>query len=217
MNNLFIFHSLDETTEFLKVFQEQFQNNYHIIEPSEESIKKNLDLIKFLPEDSNIVFLGHGHSIGFYSPESQNFDKKIIIDTNIGNEIFLNKNILFLSCNSNQYIRKLKGFNKIIGFGNILSSTTEVANEAINFTGVFRNLSKKDIDYFNNCYSFSVITALKKLNLNKIKFNEITTIIEFQINKKINDILLNKSISNRIEISKLLFEFRNEMLLIKNA
>lgn len=217
MSKLFIIHALDESTDFLKIFKEQFQNNYHIIEPSEESIKESLDLIKSLPEDYNIVFLGHGHSIGLYSPESQSFEKKIIIDVNIGNKIFFKKNILLLSCNSNQYIKKLKGFNRIIGFGNILSSTEEVTNEAANLTGVFRNLSKEDIDYFNSCYSYAVINTLKELDLNKINFNKIPTVIEFYINKKINDILLNKSIKNRIEISKLLFEFRNEMLSINNA
>lgn len=217
MSNLFIFHSLDETTKFLDVFKDNFPDNYFIIEPDSQSIEKNIELMIQTKKKSTLVFLGHGHSSGLYSPESSNFEKKIIIDVKLGNEIFNNKNIILLSCNSNQFIRKISEFNNILGFGNIISSMTEVSIEAEHVTGVYRNINNLDIDFFNKSYSESIIYALKKMTNNKCSFEEIPKIIEFYINKKINKILLNKGIQNRIEISKLLFEFRNEMLFIKNT
>lgn len=217
MSKLFIFHAIDETTKFLEVFQNNFPDNYYQIDSTSTSIEKNIDLMKFAPENSTLIFLGHGHSTGLYSPESINFEKKIIIDVKQGDEIFKNKNILLLSCNSNQYIRKISGFNNIIGFGNIISSMVEVSIEAEHSTGVYRNVNNFDIDFFNKSYVESVIYALKKLKENKSSFEDIPKIIELYINKGINKTLLNKNLKNRIEISKLLFEFRNEMLFIKNG
>ena len=178
---------------------------------------KNIELMKVTPDNSTLVFLGHGHSSGLYSPESNNFAKKIIIDVKLGDEIFKNKDIILLSCNSNQYIRKIKKFNKIIGFGNILSSMTEVSIEAEYSTGNYRNINDVDIDFFNRTYTEAIIHVLKELMEDKITFEDIPKSIEFYINIEINKTLLNKSLKNRIEISQLLFEFRNEMLFIKNA
>lgn len=217
MSELFIFHAIDETTKFLDVFQNNFPDNYYVIESSDASVDKNIELMKLAPENSTLVFLGHGHSFGLYSPESISFEKKIIIDVKLGNDIFKNKNIILLSCNSNQYIRKISGYNNIIGFGNIISSMIEVSIEAEHLTGVYRNVNNLDIDFFNKSYVESVIYSLKKLKENKCYFDDIPKIIELYINKGINKTLLNKTLKNRIEISKLLFEFRNEMLFIKNA
>lgn len=217
MSKLFIFHSLDETTKFLDVFKNHFKDNYYTIETSNESIENSIEFMKQIPENSTLVFLGHGHSSGLYSPETTNFEKKIIIDISLGNEIFNNKNTILLSCNSNQFIRKISKFNSIIGFGNIISSMTEVSIEAEHLTGIYRNVNNNDIDFFNKSYSESIIFALKKIINSEYSFEDFPKIVEFYINKKINKILLNKGIKNRIEISKLLFEFRNEMLLIKNS
>lgn len=216
MNELYFIHALDKTTSFLSVFREHFEKNFYTIEPNKGSVENSIKYMQEIPENSVVVFLGHGHSTGLYTPESEKFSKEIFINSEIGNQIFSTKRVLLLSCNSNQYIRRLDSFKYIIGFGNILSSMNEVSTEAEIETGVYRDLSENDIHFFNSAYSYAIINALKKYNTGTYRFNELPTLIEFYINQKINEILLNKKVENRVEIARLLFEFRNEMILLKN-
>lgn len=216
MNELYFIHALDKTTSFLSVFTEHFKENFFTIKPDKDSVENSIKYIQETPENSVVVFLGHGHSTGLYTPESEKFSKEIFINSEIGNRIFNTKKVLLLSCNSNQYIRRLNSFKFIIGFGNILSSMNEVSTEAEIETGVYRDLSENDIHFFNSSYCYAIINALQNYNRGTYQFNELPTLIEFYINQKINEILLNKEVKNRVEIARLLFEFRNEMVLLKN-
>ena len=216
MSELYFVHALDKTTSFLSVFREHFEVNFYTIEPNKDSVENSIKYIQEIPENSVIVFLGHGHSTGLYTPESEEFPKEIFINSETGNQIFNAKKVLLLSCNSNQYIRQLDSFKYKIGFGNILSSINEVSIEAEIETGVYRDLSENDIHFFNSAYSYAIINALKKYDTGIYCFDDLPTLIEFYINQKINKILLDKNIENRVEIARLLFEFRNEMILLKN-
>ena len=204
--DILIVHALDETTQFLLPFKEEFPEFYWEVK-ADSNIQHTLNEISQKSENSIIVFLGHGHSTGLYAPNDKD---NIIINKDIANEIFTNKNILLLSCNSNQFIEKLETYKHIIGFGDILSSIEEVrirseyeANTCI---------SDEDIKWFNNTYIQSIIKTLRHLLKAKIEFSEVSKYIEFYINKEINIILRDKTIINRKERAKLLFEFKNEML-----
>lgn len=217
MSKLYFIHALDKTTSFLTVFREHFEESFYIIEPNETSVKNSIKYVQEIPENSTIVFLGHGHSTGLYTPESEEFSKEIFINSDIGNQIFTRQRVLLLSCNSNQYIRRLNSFEYIVGFGNILSSMKEVSIEAENETGIYRDLLENDINFFNSAYCYAIINALQNYNRGAYQFNELPTLIEFYINQKINETLLKKDIENRVEIARLLFEFRNEILFLKNS
>lgn len=215
MDNLFIIHALDHTTEFLSVFKNEFSDNYHPFTANEKSENEIIELLEGLPEDSIIVFLGHGHSTGLYTPEdSENYPKKIFLNTEIGEVLFKNKTVLLLSCNSSQFIHRLNSYKQIIGFGNIISSEEEITIEA-DSTGKWRDLDKKDIDSFNHMYCNAVIESLLLFKNETIIFSKIPQYIEFFINKEINNILKNKEKENRIEVARLLFEFRNDMRFAK--
>ena len=213
MIKLYFIHALDETTSFLSIFAKHFKENFFTINPNKESVEDSIKYLEEIPSKSIIIFLGHGHSSGLYTPQSDGFQKEIFINSEIANHIFKNHEVLLLSCNSNQFITKVTGFKSIIGFGNILSSKEELQIEAEHETGIYRNLSIHDIEYFNDSYCGAIINALKSLNSGIYKFTDIPKIIEFSINQKINETLLNKDIENRKEIAKLLFEFRNEMII----
>lgn len=207
-NNFLIIHSLDNTTKFLLPFQENFPYSYIALENNDEkSIYDITNKISLQEEDSTIVFLGHGCSTGLYSPESQN---KFINEEN-GNIIFKCKNILLLSCKSEEFIKKiLTTFKQAVGFGNIPSSVDEIYDR-----GMGNFISSEDIEIFNNTYVNAIIKSLEILLAGKINFSELPKYIEFYINKEINDILLDKDKKNRRELSKLLFEFKNEMVYLK--
>lgn len=217
MSDLFFIHALDETTSFLSIFQEHFQSNFFIIEPNKDSVDNSIKYLQEIPKHSIVVFLGHGHSTGLYTPESDNFEKYTFVDNSNGNDLFANKKVILLSCRSSEFISRINLSNQIIGFGNILSSVEELGVEASLETGYYRDLSADDINYFNSSYCFAIIIALKLFKSGNYLFNDIPVLIEFLVNKKINETLLNKTISNRVEIARLLFEFRNEMLFLKNS
>lgn len=216
MSKLYFIHALDKTTSFLTVFREHFGESFYTIEPNETSVKNSIEYIQEIPENSIVVFLGHGHSTGLYTPEASSFEKYIFIDKFNVNELFINKKVILLSCRSSEFVTKINLANQIIGFGNILSSTDELMVEADLETGVYRNLSEDDINFFNSAYCFAIINALKNYKKGSYNFKQLPNLIEFYINQKINEILLKKDIKNRVEIARLLFEFRNEMLFLKN-
>lgn len=215
MSELYFIHSLDDSTSFLSVFQENFQENFFVIEPNKESVDNSLKFLQKIPENSIFVFLGHGHSTGLNTPESNVFEKYTFIDRSNANELFVNKKVILLSCRSREFISKITSADEIIGFGNILSSLEEIRIEADLETGHFRALSKYDINYFNNSYCSAIIKALFNYKNGSYHFKQLPILIEFYINQKINETLLEKSTKNRVEIAKLLFEFRNEMLYIQ--
>lgn len=204
--DILIVHALDETTQFLLPFKEEFSEFYWEIKADHSNIQDTLNKISQKPKNSVIVFLGHGHSTGLYAPNDRD---NIFIDKDKGNELFINKNILLLSCNSNQFIEKLETYKHIIGFGDILSSMEEVRIRSENEANIC--ISDEDIKWFNDTYIQSIIKTLRHLLKGQIEFSEVAKYIEFYINKEINQILRDKTM-NRKERAKLLFEFKNEML-----
>lgn len=212
MNKLYFIHALDETTSFLNIFKEYFRKNFFTIEPNEKSVAESIEFLKQIPDDSLVIFLGHGHSRGLYTPEDNDFKKYTFIDSINGNELFNNKNIILLSCRSSEFGARIINANQFIGFGNIISSVEEIAIEAELESGIYRDLDTNDIKYFNDTYCIAIINALKNLEKGLYAFNQIPKLIEFFVNQQINATLLNKELKNRVEIAKLLFEFRNEMI-----
>ncbi|MHC5311052.1 hypothetical protein ACYSNM_13495 [Myroides sp. LJL116] len=209
---MILIHALDETTKFLSIFERDFKDNLLIFNANDDSEKEVLSRLQDLSNISTIVFLGHGHSSGLYTPEIEKiYPKKIFINKDNGDVILNNKNVILLSCNSNQFINSLTTFNEIIGFGNIISSEREISIEA-DVTGTRRNLDENDIEFFNATYCNAVIQSLLLFKKGIILFNKIPQYIEFFINKEINSILRKKDIKNSIDIARLLFEFRNEMV-----
>lgn len=212
MNKLYFIHALDDTTSFLNIFKEYFRKNFFTIEPNEKSVAESIEFLKQIPDDSLVIFLGHGHSSGLYTPEDNDFKKYTFIDSIKGNELFNNKNIILLSCRSSEFGTRITNANQFIGFGNIISSVEEIAIEAELESGIYRDLDTNDIKYFNDTYCIAIINALKNLEKGLYAFNQIPKLIEFFVNQQINATLLNKELKNRVEIAKLLFEFRNEMI-----
>ena len=125
--------------------------------------------------------------------------------------MFESKNIVLLSCKSSDFIRELSTYKRIIGFGDIPSSMKEIIAERETF-GTQRNIDEEDIKRYNQCYTNSIIKALKLLFHKKITFSKLANYIEFFLNKEIISILEDKSKENRKDLAELLFQFRNEMV-----
>ena len=160
INKILIVHALDESTEFLSVFKEAFEEHYFAITSNErEEIDKVHSKIKELNEDDIFIFLGHGTSYGLFAPSSTDIK---IFDKNSADEMFESKNIVLLSCKSSDFIGELSTYKRIIGFADIPSSMNEI-NAERNIVGNQRNVNEEDIKRYNKCYTNSIIKALKLL------------------------------------------------------
>lgn len=210
-----ILHAIDNSTAFLSVFKEEFKELYFPFDSCEDSINKAKGLIGDLEPKSLIIYLGHGSSLGLYEPDESHTYEKYFLDATWGNHYFDEHDIFLLSCKSKDYVKKIYKSNFSLGFGNIISSKFELDkhNEQNDVKLV---LDEIDISKFNNIYINSSIMVIKKLIKDEINFFDIPKYLRFLINKEINNLLLDKNNKKRIYISKLLFNFRNEVLLKKN-
>jgi hypothetical protein len=203
----------DDTTNFLAPIGYLFGENYIIIDDNEGSHNEALQKLTELQPTSLVIFLGHGTSFSLYSAKSATFEQRNFI-TKDHNSSFVGHNVILLACRSEQLILKLNGYNNIIGFGNIISSRHEITHDA-ELTGHFRKLEDEEIEIFNASYVHAVSSALELLLSDKIVFSQVSNYISFFINKCINQVLRNHNLQNRLELSTLLFEFRNDMKYLK--
>ncbi len=208
-----IYHAVDNSTEFLDSLK-KFDKYYFPF--NEENYQTFIDDMKNQDEKSLFIFAGHGYSDGLYRP-SNNRDPEVdyrMLDPTHANICFQDHDVLLLSCRSEQFIKKLSGYNSIIGFGNIISSKMELeqANENSDSKIV---LDENDIDIFNSSFLEAISSSLDLLIKEKVIFSKLNIWIEYFINKAISRILTDKTILNRKEISKQLFRFRNEMRILR--
>ncbi|MFC0316945.1 hypothetical protein [Olivibacter oleidegradans] len=212
-NSLLCIRPKDLTTDFLDPIGDIFGDKYIIVDDNDEAHASALSRLQQLHPASIIIFLGHGSSTCLHSAKTESYKQRDFI-TKDNNDIFVNNNVLLLTCRSEQLISRFNGYKDIIGFGNIISSREEISQEAEE-TGKFRTLEDNEIETFNKSFVYAIRTSFELLLSEKIAFSQIPQYISFFINKCINNILRDQSFKNRIELARLLFEFRNEMKHLK--
>jgi hypothetical protein len=214
-NSILVLHAVDSSTQFLSKFKEEFSDNYFPFSSEKESVNKAKSRIGDLEPKSLIIYIGHGSSSGLYEPDETHEYKNYFLDATWGNHYLDEHDVFLLSCNSNVFIQKIYKSNFSLGFGNIISSKEEldIHNEK---NKVKKTLSKDEIKVFNEIYMKCSIKVIKSLVNEKVRFIDVQKQLRFHINKEINNILLNRQNSNRIEFARILFEFRNELLLNYN-
>jgi sulfur relay (sulfurtransferase) DsrF/TusC family protein len=211
--SLHIIISSDPSTSFLFDIISNLEKHYKsinviIIEPSDNSYKKSLELISTFSDNSNIMFLGHGTSEILYGGESEQFEKKVFISLQTMN-IFKNQNIFILACNSATLLKssfRLSQFNKSIGFGSLPTSPQEIENDKklskVGITDEIINLYKQDIvDIISNAF-FNLLRG----NIND--FIALKDYIDLLLLKKINKAVL---VDNKSLLADLLFKMKTEM------
>lgn len=215
-NSVLILHALDKSTSFLSVFRDEFKDLYFSFDSNKESIDQAKLSLGNLEPKSLIIYLGHGSSSGLYEPDESHAYEKYFLDAAWGNYYFEDHDVFILSCKSNDYVKQLYKPSSLIGFGNIISSKYELDryNEV---SKIKLCLEEKDINRFNEMYVNSSLKIIRLLLNNEICFFDVPKYLRFMINKEINQLLLDKSNIKRIDMAKLLFDFRNEFLFQKNS
>ncbi|WP_264552595.1 hypothetical protein [Flavobacterium sp. N2038] len=213
---ILILHAVDNSTLFLKSFEEEFSDYYVPFDSTKESIFMAKKLLGNLDPKSLIIFLGHGSSFGLYEPDENHNYEKLFLDANWGNHFFEDHDVFLLSCRSSEYLDKIYQSNLSLGFGNIISSDDELKIHN-NKNDIKKELSIDEINLFNDIYIKISIKVVKRLINEEISFDTIPKYFKFLINQEINKVLLNKDNMNRVELSRMLFDFRNEIILKKNS
>lgn len=237
MSKILIIHPEDNTTKFLNRVKNNLVLNHgslihHFnVKPKESSKIKCLETIIQYPKDSLIIFLGHGKSNCLYgskgkyyenresvsieaineNPHLYYYDESFINESSI--DVFKNKNVFCLACNSNGRIGNLaiiSGANTFLGFGDIPTSTSEFKAKYDNVSNDLARYMKSEINYI----------IKKSLNIsitNNLSFEELNNYIKFITNQRISDILVNqkKNIDRYILVDNL-YLFKSEIKIFGN-
>ena len=205
---ILILHPIDNSTKFLEPFKESFGVNYYGF--NSDTIYDVKAKLGDLEPKSLIVFIGHGSSRGLYEPDERHIYEKYFLDEMWANHYFEDHDVILLCCRSNEFMRKINKASCLIGFGNIISSKRELDVHNEN-TEIKKNLSEEEIGLFNSYFVNSIIKTIKLLEDGKIAFKDVRKYISFFINKCIVNVLKDKTNCNRVELARLLFEFRDEI------
>ncbi len=204
--------SIDPSTQFLFGIVNRLKSNgidFELTEihPNEYSYVKAFKRISEFKNNSVIFFFGHGQSNQLYGGESlDSFPKRAIIKLNEMN-IFQEKYLFLLACDSASLIKSTFRQSKIIksiGFGGLPTSIEEVENDKrLSAEGI----SEHTIEEFKIEIVATVSSALISHHND---FNRLKDYLTLLIDQRINNAVLVKKDRN---LADLLFKMRSEMVI----
>jgi hypothetical protein len=218
---IYFVYPTDITTEFLLEIPTRIKNKYGLdavqvikVIPSDESYKSSLVEIENIPDNSIIVFMGHGQSDKLWGAENESFPKKPLIRQSDA-KIFNNKYLFLLACNSNEFLRGCYLYSKIkssIGFGSLPTDIEEIASS--------KRLKELEIDNEVIKLNKQILIELVSKSFcdmidENLTFTDFYFRLTLRIQKKISSLLLtDKKNSNNRKLADLLFFMKNEMVSI---
>lgn len=237
---LLIIHPQDSTTAFLNKIKNHLNNelseitHHYNIKLNDESHQSCLKNIIEHSEKGLILFMGHGRSDFLYGskgkyygelvsedakkehPEDYFHKEEFITINNI--EVFNNKKVICLSCNSNGKIGSeaiKKGTKVFLGFGELPTSIEELKEQGEeNKTGTSLSLIEKILkSEINYIIKQSIEYGIK----NKHTFEQLYDFIRFITNQKIAFYLKNQNkIKERKIIVNYLYDFKKGIEIFGN-
>jgi len=214
---ILIVHPYDKSTQFLSKIKMHLVNNFgnqvhHFnVYPDENSHNECIERIAAHKVNGLIIFLGHGrtdklygakgdlfNSSDFTSTEAKNenlsayyYNDNFINENNV--EIFKQKKVFCLACNSNNKIAALamdKGAKFFLGFGDIPTSPAEfIEHEVLNKVGqnisTISSLMRKELNYI---IKKSLFLSIQK----KTTSRDLLSYIHFIANQRLADLLVNQ-------------------------
>ncbi|WP_405376874.1 hypothetical protein [Nonlabens sp. Asnod3-A02] len=230
-----IIHPYDKSTSFLDRIKNhllaEFHDSVHYfsIKPNERSHKECLEVIKKFSGNGLLLFMGHGKSNCLYGAKADNYgtlenelikaeqpDSYFYEDNfiNIHNiEVFNEKKIISLSCNSNAQLGKKSvenGAKVFLGFGDLPTSIEELKEQGEESKN---GISLGKIEQALKTEINDIIKKSIRIGINKdYNFLELVKLIQFITNQKISHYLVNqKKLSERKLIANYLYTFKQEI------
>ncbi|MFC0774278.1 hypothetical protein [Terrimonas alba] len=218
---LHIIYPQDETTQFLVRIPEIIRSRFGPesiqltkIYPDEKSHSSSIDFIENLPDESIVLFMGHGEDDCLFGAEGPHFPRKKLIDrANI--KIFGNKYLFCLSCYSSLFLKATFRFSNIIhsvGFGSLPTEMSEVENDK---RMISQGVNIAVIKSYKNTLVELTAAAFCDMLDYRFPFYEISNYFLLRLNKKISEVILNdKSDKEARILADLLFKMKSEMVII---
>jgi hypothetical protein len=225
---ILIVHPYDITTSFLESIASYLRSafpddiHYFSIEPNNPSHQQCLKRIGIHSSNGLIIFLGHGRSDKLYGsrgdefyadasydliaafPEKYYFNEDFIHQGNV--DVLSGKKVFCLACNSNDKIAKYaydKGVTSFLGFGDIPTSPEELMAIGLQNNGKdIARLMQVELNYI-------IKRGLQICIENNSTFEQLQNIMEFIINQRITDYLINnKSLQDRYILANNLYSLK---------
>jgi hypothetical protein len=182
------------------------------IEANEKSYANALEFIENSPDNSLLLFMGHGQDDQLFGAESANFKKRSLVKRTEF-RVFKGKYLFSLSCYSSELLRTSLGNSGIInsiGFGSLPTEMTEVENDKkLKEKGVTDNIIQRFKDILVELVTLSYSEFIEK----GLSFSELSEYYLLLLNRKISEVILRDNTCKESKIlSDLLFQMKLEMV-----
>ncbi len=209
---LHIVYSKDKSTEFLSSIplrlKEKFETKVSVLEIVQTSNQNTIhNYIEVVPANDLVLFLGHGSSFCLYGYEKE----KIISKDHL--HLFNSKNLFCFSCNSNELLRK--NFKstlivKAVGFGDIPTDIDDIQAIQEQDSLAYGKIDDIVIEQFREIITALVHDSFSDYITRGLDFVGLCNYFSIRLNKKINELILNKSLNYK-QLAGLLFQLKDEM------
>ena len=218
MNNskIHIIHPKDESTDFLDSITEYIEK-YTSVEINLLRLQTKKDhfiffeLIQSINDDELILFFGHGTSKGLSGSVTKDFEQREFI-TEKQLKIFENKNIVILSCRSNQYLNsyfKECNLKSAIGFPNLITDYEEI--EYHDDPKRVENLKQEDIDIFRKMIVDIIKFSLEDYINHNLSIQQLYNRIKLRINKKVINLYFETPNRGKLPLGKILNDMASDL------
>lgn len=222
MNNkkIHIIHPKDKSTDFLNSITEYIKNNTSVeinllrLHTKEEH-SQFFELIHSINNDELILFFGHGTSSCLSGAMTNEFEAPEFI-TEKQLKIFENKNVMILSCRSNQYLKsyfKDCNLNSAIGFPNLITEHSEIEHH--DDPERFGDISLEDIELFKTAIVEIVMFSLEDYIQNNLSFQQFFNRLKLRINKRIINLYNKVPNKGKLPLGKMLNDMVDGLIYLK--
>lgn len=211
MNNkiIHIIHPKDVTTDFLgeitSYIKEKTGVKINLLRlATKEDHLSFFEIVHKFEENELILFLGHGTSTGL-SGASTNDYEQIEFITEKQLKIFETKNIILLSCRSNQYLKKyFKECNlkSAIGFPNLITDSEEIEHH--DDPERLDDVSKDDIELFKKAIVEIIKFSLEDYISKNLSTNQLFSRFKLRISKRIINLYNKNPNKGKLPLGKML-------------
>lgn len=223
MNNkkIHIIHPKDSTTDFLNSITEHISKKTEVEInllrlTSREDHSNFFESIHSIDKNELILFLGHGTSTGLSGAITKEFENTEFI-TEKQLKIFKDKNVMILSCRSNQYLKSYFtecSIETAIGFPNLITDAAEIEHH--DDPERLDDVSGEDIELFKEAIVDVVKFSLEDYVNNNLSINQFYNRIKLRINKRIINLYNKIPNKGKLPLGKMLNDMVDGMTFFTN-
>jgi len=213
IKKLLVVHPQDPTTAFLNKIVTYFEKalppeqlTIKIIEPNKKSHDDCIELLKEGDFD-NMLFMGHGSSTSIQGASNDSYKHAQLLSAN-DLHILGGKNLIFLSCNSNDLFRKAKS-KSYIGFGDMPTDWNEILAAREYEKDIYKGFTEETLEIYRSYLTKIIAKPLYDLTYSE---NYGLKACYLDIRLRINQLIATSyKDHNRNDVAYLMYNLRNDL------